>query len=584
VLFTGKKQFHCRILPAFDLNMSPEDSAFATSVVPYRDIYSGRLNEKSGTPEFTSWFAVAKGYKFFGRIQTNFLSPLTLKALGSVSVAETADPVQDCRQYCRNSGDPALKALAEKPADQGKVAKAVVPRESDLALYNIYYPEQNEWKSAIGVTSLTAHEDLEDKLSWQTPRTQAEVIDANFPDYLFGDITNPQTGLLASVSQFKVGQMGVIGFNFSTKAYTTEGSRLMPVTEKELAARRMLMSDQTLKILGYQDIVDLIVDDGTIPYEIIQHACSHMANIPAAGPRNATYSHANANADGSPLPTSRPPVTGAPGMPVGGGMRQPPTPPAGASRPTPPAAPQKPTPPAPPQKPAPPAQKPAPPVKEEPKFWVNGPTGVNDDPSAASAIQTMVDLGGDPQIQPVAGGDWKLASEYGFVKKPAPTTVAAGAKPTPPAAPSKPAPPAAPAKPTPPPAPAKETPPPAPKTEYWVISQEGQEAQEMTKAQLQALVDAGGIGADVALIEDTENRGWGKPADFGFGPDAIPGLPVENGGDGAAGGTIPGLTEEESAEFNELNERMTNTAHPKGALSTEDMQRIVELTQKQHQG
>ena len=543
-----KKRVSGRILPARDASMSPEDSAYATSVVPYRDRTSGLRDQDTQTEALAGWYSAIKGYKYFGRLMANLTSPLSLKALGGdISIAEIADPIQDCRALARNNPD--WKHLTEKPTGPGvdQRAKAVIPRESNFALLNMYAQEERgPWETQLVVVAHQAVEDLKKKLALQTARNQAEVADPNWPDYLYGDVTDPQNGFLVNILPFKVGAITVNGFVFGTKENTIEGCRKQPVTPEILADRRVLFSPKTLRIDTYQDIVNFLVADGTIPYEIIVAACSNMANVPPPPKQNVTYS--------GPQQPQRPaqPAGRMEGMPVGS---------TGA-----------PTPPRPPQASQPP-RPPTPPKAAETTFWyVDGSGAACEGPR--SVVQNIVDGGVDPDIMTAdQSSGWVKASSLGFKPTPKPPT-----PPTPPQAPKPPTPPAPPKPPTPPQAPKPPTPPtpptpPATLAKYWVDNNGAMD--ERDSRQVQALVDANTQGLLIMPLD--QSKDWGTPESYGFAPDAIPDLPSAQ----QQAPTGGGLTAEELAELEVYKEKAVNPGAD--GLSTDDITRMVALTNRLNQ-
>ena len=105
ILPSEKKRITGRVLPARDPNLSVNDAAYLTSVIPYRDVVSGMMDADTKTPKFNAFWGNIKAYLFFGRTQASIVSPETLKFMPGSTVADQADPIDDCRQYCRKNPD-----------------------------------------------------------------------------------------------------------------------------------------------------------------------------------------------------------------------------------------------------------------------------------------------------------------------------------------------------------------------------------------------------------------------------------------------------------------------------------------------
>jgi hypothetical protein len=73
------------------------------------------------------------------------------------------------------------------------------------------------------------------------------------------------------------------GFVFTSGSHkSTKGVRQSPVPVEALAGRYHLYGDNSaFKILSAQEIVDFLVEDGSVPYHLIQEVCSNYANVPA---------------------------------------------------------------------------------------------------------------------------------------------------------------------------------------------------------------------------------------------------------------------------------------------------------------
>lgn len=294
----NKEQYQLRILPAFDRGIPVDDPSFATSYVAYRD---NNLEQEAltHTPGFTDWYFTFSGYSFLGRQSRSFLSQASLFQ-GSIDPGY--DPVHDCYRYAKRSEDPAIKALTERPKDQK--SHAVIPSVRRWAFVNAYVDTNNSgvWENKIVYFSSMSMEDLKKKLALRAGRNDA-IVSPDWPDFVFGDITDPLGGLLAKVRKARPydNTQGIETpcLFFSNQPGTLVGANTWPIDPATEEGRAVLYgrydlsdSEKVTKIASYEALLDYIVQDGTIPYEIIAAACGAYADVPAEPPsaREATYS------------------------------------------------------------------------------------------------------------------------------------------------------------------------------------------------------------------------------------------------------------------------------------------------------
>ena len=280
-----------RILPARNADLQPEDKAWLGSVAPYRDITSGDLDPDTSTPAFTAWYTNVQAYRFFGRTQESFLSPRTLQELMGAGASQeaTADPICDCAQFAKRSGNADWEQLIVKP--NTKNGSAVIPWPKKQTVFNLYLPDKKgTWRVTAVITARQALLDLKTQLAWPTPRSQ-EPVDPRWENYLFGDITNPVNGLAVRLKKKQLGQIDCNAFVISDADFTIKGIESKPIKEsKILEARYDLQSNATLKIYSYQELVNFLVEDGVVPHQLIVEACEGRADIPAAKRKNTTTS------------------------------------------------------------------------------------------------------------------------------------------------------------------------------------------------------------------------------------------------------------------------------------------------------
>jgi hypothetical protein len=189
------------------------------------------------------------------------------------------------------------------------------------------------------------------------------------------------------------------------------GSSVFSV-EPAVLAQRKVLDHNLFEWMSYQEIVDLIVEDGTIPYELVSAACSHLANIPPEKKRvqysvaNPAHVNINPAALGSfALPTTAP--VQAPVLPTMAPVAAPAIPVMQApvfNVPTMPA----------PQLPVMPPVMAAPVV--EAKYWF-AVIGTQNPPQLLTESQAKSQLtavGDKARFMAEAGGDWKTPQQMGW--------------------------------------------------------------------------------------------------------------------------------------------------------------------------
>jgi len=296
--FTPKKEYYLRILPAFDQSKvgTPE---YKESWVPYRD---RELPEDiaTKTPGFTSWYFVVQGYTFFGRGTHSLLSPLSYPTKGSRS---GIDPIFDIRNYCRKSEDPNLVALVDDKASKGSPP---VPNARYYVLVNTLMMTDmtsRNTENQIGIFTNAAWNDFKGKLALRAGRGD-EVISADWEDFLYGDITHPEQALAVRVKEATMESNPNIkfaGMFLSNVDGRLDGHQKWSITDTEDSGKSVLQSryeigdmDNVTKIWTYDEMLDLVVQDGVVPYDVIERACAPYApnGIPSqsSSSKSADYS------------------------------------------------------------------------------------------------------------------------------------------------------------------------------------------------------------------------------------------------------------------------------------------------------
>ena len=289
------------ILPAFDSNLSPADTAYSTGVSPYRDM---TVRDKSGRPAMTAWFVplgfkpegskFTKGgiYKYFGKSKSTFISPTTIGM---------PDPIVDLAIWIRvqkkkyndttwmhlverkeyNSQDPTATEIQALPSPQMAIMMNVISTGS-----NPHDDNKDKLENRILVVTDTTFTNLLDDLNAYTPAGMTS-IDPAFPRYKLGDITNPNAALKFTTEKMS-GNITWVHLNFGeTKEDPMAGTIMfygsqMQVTPEQLAGRYNLTdTDNVIHIPTYDDIVMQLLVEGLVPREVmlaagINKKCRHF--------------------------------------------------------------------------------------------------------------------------------------------------------------------------------------------------------------------------------------------------------------------------------------------------------------------
>lgn len=256
------------ILPSFDPTINPMDPAFVSSYVAYRETANHR---------FTGWCTTVKGYIFYGKTLSNFISP---------SIIGQPDPIIMLRQAVyrkRSAGDNKYMYLVQ-PGPR-KEERPALPGTSTLTLLNVWAQNTNEkakdakeYKNRILVLKKTATENLFDILNADTPR-RGVPCDPNWEDYFLGDVTDPNKAMVWSIgsAQASTGFTTAV-LNFGERRTTPEGlvfdHETQKVPQEALLGRYDLQDiEHVLNIPTSEQIVELLIEHGEIPLDFLRDVC-----------------------------------------------------------------------------------------------------------------------------------------------------------------------------------------------------------------------------------------------------------------------------------------------------------------------
>lgn len=295
-----KGTVYARILPSRsdDPALSINDPVYKSSYIPY----------KNAEGKFTSWYMPVQIHNFVGSQNLSFLSPYTLK--GRVEGFDHArDPLVDCLMVAKSGANQDWLTLTEKPKDPKDGFSAELSKPKNQAVCNLYvrdYKDTHKWYNALFFFSLEPSlTELERQLNVPLPRSVEAMVDGQ--EFLFGDITDPLTGLGAAISVGKIGTISSTVFTFSNKEYTLDDAWGYPIDPntaqgvKILEDRYDIWDDEgDLYYPSYDEIVRVISDDGFLPHDLIVKACGPHTDLPESMRKGTIYFHDKGPQSGPP--------------------------------------------------------------------------------------------------------------------------------------------------------------------------------------------------------------------------------------------------------------------------------------------
>ena len=284
--------YTCIILPGFNHLLSPHDQARATSYEPYRDAVD--LMDESQKEEgdfyphkaFTGWYAAVYGYAYYGKAWSSFVSP------GTPSDYFSGDPIQEIRQYVRKldkDGDNTYSSLLKGNPNNNEICW--LPNVANMMIMNIWGGSTNpkskdqDVKNRILVLRNMSVDKLRHDLAQQRPVAIQTPVDPDYPDYMFGDPTNPARAILCkkvAYSTTMTNGMSMTAAALSLGDMIVVGGRPQIQVQHQTISPEMLAGryelDQVIHVPSYEEIVDLLVEEQGVPYDLIQRVCAPKYN------------------------------------------------------------------------------------------------------------------------------------------------------------------------------------------------------------------------------------------------------------------------------------------------------------------
>jgi hypothetical protein len=305
-----QKKVTGRIMPSFQFDsLSEKDQAFKSSTLPYRD--GAVFDPTTGHPVWTWWFFDKfEVYRFWGPENRAFFSPRTWKAFSEDSRAKTLDPIDRLNWIVRNDAkwaDYKFHTLPQVASAGGPPKnKHLLPMPTRVGLCNFYGRFDAEEEDSVFLLGLTmgGFKFITTQLN-KAPSSRSPAHDPNWPDYMFGDITDPSTGLLCKSSMKDVGPSRKANtLVFSDLDDFLKNHKVMKIPQAKLEQRLNFFDfENVINIPSAEEIVQYLVDESNLPIDLIKEAVGDYVSVP-----NRTTSPvpnkgaAAASTGGSPAP------------------------------------------------------------------------------------------------------------------------------------------------------------------------------------------------------------------------------------------------------------------------------------------
>lgn len=300
------------ILPAFDPSMEETDSARQLSVGSYR-VDDGTY-DADGNAYLSAWSVSMDSYVFYGNSMQNFISP---KVIGR------PDPIVDLRieVYRRiKEGDESLRYLMTIPQNADwRDTKLALPNPQTMVYMNIWGTGSNAKAQDAGAVRNrilavkgAVWQAVESDLNKERPASVAVARDAEWPQYLYGDVTNPAHAVefTSQVREFKSRNNSSYtssALSFGNLVGNPAGGKLLQCKTVQIPAEALqgrfdiTNCDTCFYIPTYDEIVQMLVDDGLVPHWLIKEVCVPNCKEPITFPGEGVVNPAPAAPIAAPV-------------------------------------------------------------------------------------------------------------------------------------------------------------------------------------------------------------------------------------------------------------------------------------------
>lgn len=285
---SANKEVRGRILPCFDFEVPLNSPRFKTAWVPYRDPSAVDPDNPENHAPWNQWYFPFEVYSYMGPNKRTFLSPKVRARLGLTDLAEEAhDPI--ARMCYLMQKDEKWKHLGHLCASTYNAPPGTptppLSRSRNLVFLNFYgsYGDREDHNFVLQLPE-GGMDFIKGQLN-KFKRSSAKTIDPDWPDYMFGDVTNPKTGLRAWSTQRPYFDKTVNTITFSKNDDSAADAEVLPVSDEVLAGRLNFFDETVMHIPTPQEVLDYVLDDGMVPLEFIKHAVGKYLNVPDAPTR-----------------------------------------------------------------------------------------------------------------------------------------------------------------------------------------------------------------------------------------------------------------------------------------------------------
>ena len=283
------------ILPAFDPSIDEQDAYRQSSVGSYR-ADDGIFDEDGNLP-LSSWSVSLGTYSFFGKSMQHFVSP---------KVLNRPDPIVDLRVYISQrakNGDESLNYLKIVPQNANWREYTVALPDAQPMVYLNYWgtgtnpkaQDVNTAKNRVLVIKGAVWKAIETDLNKERPASVPTPRDADWPQYLYGDVTHPAHALefTSQVREFvsrNNKSYTSAALSFGSLVGNPAGGKLLQcktvqIPDEALAGRYDLADcDNCIYIPSYEEITQMLVDDGLVPHWLIKEVCVPNCKTPIIFP------------------------------------------------------------------------------------------------------------------------------------------------------------------------------------------------------------------------------------------------------------------------------------------------------------
>jgi hypothetical protein len=124
-------------------------------------------------------------------------------------------------------------------------------------------------------------------------KASAVLRDTKWPDYMFGDVTDPETGLLAwSTLKPIFGDKTANTLTFSKLDDSSADVTVVPITQEILARRLNFFDLSSIHVPTPQEVLNMVIEDGVVPLEFIREACGQYLDVPEAPTKPSNWDRA----------------------------------------------------------------------------------------------------------------------------------------------------------------------------------------------------------------------------------------------------------------------------------------------------